>query len=72
MRRAAVLAALAVLAACAPPASAPSATPTPAAPTPAATLDADARRWVDEALAADPDVATVEELTLAVLRARDS
>ena len=32
----------------------------------------DARRWVDEALAADPDIATVEELTLAVLRARDS
>ncbi len=53
MRRAAALAAvaaLAVLAACAPPASAPSATPTPAAATPAATLDADARRWVDETL----------------------
>lgn len=32
----------------------------------------DARRWVDEALAADPDIATVEELTLAVLRSRDS
>ena len=30
----------------------------------------DARRWVDDALAADPDIATVEELTLAVLRAR--
>lgn len=30
----------------------------------------EARRWVDDALAADPDIATVEELTLAVLRAR--
>ena len=30
----------------------------------------EARRWVDEALADDPDIATVEELTLAVLRAR--
>ena len=30
----------------------------------------EARRWVDEALAADPAIATVEELTLAVLRAR--
>ncbi len=31
---------------------------------------AEARRWVDEALATDSDIATVEELTLAVLRAR--
>ena len=30
----------------------------------------EARRWVDDALAGDPDIATVEELTLAVLRAR--
>ena len=30
----------------------------------------EARRWVDAALAADPDIATVEDLTLAVLRAR--
>ncbi len=30
----------------------------------------EARRWVDDALASDPDIATVEELTLAVLRAR--
>ncbi len=30
----------------------------------------EARRWVDEALTDDPDIATVEELTLAVLRAR--
>ena len=30
----------------------------------------EARRWVDDELAADPDIATVEELTLAVLRAR--
>ena len=30
----------------------------------------EARRWVDDALAIDPDIATVEELTLAVLRAR--
>ena len=30
----------------------------------------EARRWVDDALAADPDLATVEDLTLAVLRAR--
>jgi len=30
----------------------------------------EARRWVDDAIAADPDIATVEELTLAVLRAR--
>lgn len=30
----------------------------------------EARRWVDDALAADPAIATVEELTLAVLRAR--
>ena len=32
----------------------------------------EARRWVDEALTDDPDIATVEELTLAVLRARGS
>ena len=31
---------------------------------------AEARRWVDEALASEPDLETVEELTLAVLRAR--
>ena len=48
-RHAATLAALAALATCAPPASTPSAAP-PAAPAPAATLDADARRWVDETL----------------------
>jgi len=30
----------------------------------------EARRWVDEAHAADPGLATMEELTLAVLRAR--
>ncbi len=30
----------------------------------------EARRWVDDALTDDPDIATVEELTLAVLRAR--
>lgn len=30
----------------------------------------EARRWVDEALSDDPDIATVEDLTLAVLRAR--
>ncbi len=30
----------------------------------------EARRWVDDALTEDPDIATVEELTLAVLRAR--
>ncbi|MCC6416988.1 MAG: hypothetical protein IT429_01930 [Gemmataceae bacterium] len=32
---------------------------------------ADARRWVEEARRASPALATVEELTLAVLRARD-
>ena len=31
---------------------------------------AEARRWVEEALAADPEIDTIEELTLAVLRAR--
>lgn len=30
----------------------------------------DARRWVDDALTEDPEIATIEELTLAVLRAR--
>lgn len=30
----------------------------------------EARRWVDDALTADPELATVEDLTLAVLRAR--
>lgn len=45
VRQAAVLTALAALATCAPPASTP-----PVAPAPAATLDADARRWVDETL----------------------
>ena len=30
----------------------------------------EARRWVDGALTADPELATVEDLTLAVLRAR--
>lgn len=32
----------------------------------------DARRWVDEAQAADPSLTRVEELTLAVLRRRDA
>ncbi len=32
----------------------------------------DARRWVEEAQAADPGLATVEGLTLAVLRGRDA
>ena len=32
----------------------------------------DARRWVEDARAADPTLVTVEELTLAVLRGRDS
>ena len=32
--------------------------------------DSDARRWVDEALADAPELKTVEELTLAVLRTR--
>ncbi len=31
---------------------------------------AEAKRWVEEALASDPGLSTVEELTLAVLRAR--
>lgn len=32
----------------------------------------EAKRWVDDALVADPSLATLEELTLAVLRRRDS
>lgn len=32
----------------------------------------DARRWVDDALATDPGLSTVEDLTLAVLRRRDA
>ncbi|MBI2767821.1 MAG: hypothetical protein HYX53_18145 [Chloroflexi bacterium] len=32
----------------------------------------DARRWVEDARAADPSLQTVEELTLAVLRGRDN
>ena len=32
----------------------------------------EAKRWVDEVRAAEPDLTTIEEVTLAVLRRRDS
>ena len=51
--------------------SATASRPTPSRPSPhSGYARSEARRWVDDALTEDRDIATVEELTLAVLRAR--